>query len=138
KGGSELASGGLLLAPIKAAGAETDPTYRYLRDLDTDAEDVEASRLLYVAATRAENRLHLLACLGCDKDGELKRPTSHTLLARAWPAAEAHFQTKYQPVTHPAPARENNSINRLPSSFSLPSLPAQAKWSAPPEGRDEE
>ncbi len=29
KGGSERpASGGLLLAPIKATGAETDPTYR--------------------------------------------------------------------------------------------------------------
>jgi len=52
---------GLLLAPIKATGAETDPTYRYLRDLNADAEDVESSRLLYVAATRAENRLHLLA-----------------------------------------------------------------------------
>ena len=75
KGGSEPpASGGLLLAPIKATGAETDPTYRYLRDLNADAEDVESSRLLYVAATRAEKRLHLLACLGCDKDGELKKP----------------------------------------------------------------
>src|SRR5213075_295286 len=120
KGGSELASGGLLLAPIKAAGAETDNTYRYLRDLDTDAEDVEASRLLYVAATRAENRLHLLACLGYDKDGELKRPTSHTLLSRAWSAAEPHFQTKHQHAAHSAPVREINSINRLPSSFLLP------------------
>jgi ATP-dependent helicase/nuclease subunit A len=81
-------SGGLLLAPIKATGAETDPTYRYLRDLNADAEDVESSRLLYVAATRAEKRLHLMACLGCDKDGELKRPAAHTLLSRAWSAAE--------------------------------------------------
>src|SRR5205814_8426876 len=94
KGGGASAPGGLLLAPIKAAGTETDNTYRYLRDLDTDAEDVEASRLLYVAATRAENRLHLLACLGRDKDGELKRPTAHTLLARAWPVAEGSFNAE--------------------------------------------
>src|SRR5213075_1350619 len=111
--------GGLLLAPIKATGAEEDPTYKYLARLNTEAEDVESSRLLYVAATRAENRLHLLACLGCDKDGALKRPTSHTLLSRAWPAAEAHFQTKYQHAAHSAPVREINSINRLSSSFSL-------------------
>src|SRR5204863_3761630 len=118
KGGSEpSASGGLLLAPIKETGAETDATYRYLRDLDTDAEDVEASRLLYVAATRAESRLHLLACLGCDKDGEVKHPTSHTLLSRAWSAAEPFFQTKHQPATQSTPARQINSINRLPTSF---------------------
>src|SRR6266571_1093768 len=57
KGGSEpSASGGLLLAPIKATGSDPDPTYDYLRDLDSEAEDTEASRLLYVAATRAKNR----------------------------------------------------------------------------------
>src|SRR5687768_10073585 len=95
KGGSELsASGGLLLAPIKATGAETDPTYRYLRDLNAYADDVESSRLLYVAATRAEQRLHLMACLGCDRDGELKRPAAHTLLSRAWSVAEPHFSAE--------------------------------------------
>src|SRR5207248_9033127 len=120
-------SGGLLMAPIKATGSDSDATYRYLARLDTEAEDVEASRLLYVAATRAEHRLHLLACLGCDKDGNLKRPTSHTLLSRAWPAAEPHFQTKHQVAAPPARAREINSINRLPPSFSLPSLPTQVK-----------
>jgi ATP-dependent helicase/nuclease subunit A len=138
KGGSEpSASGGLLLAPIKATGADEDATYKYLSRLNTEAEDVESSRLLYVAATRAEKNLHLLACLGCDKDGELKRPSSHTLLSRAWPAAEAFFQTKHQPATQLPPAARVASINRLPTSLSLPSLPAQVKWSAPPEGRDE-
>src|SRR5207248_9122213 len=114
-------SGGLLMAPIKATGSDSDATYRYLARLDTEAEDVEASRLLYVAATRAENRLHLLACLGCDKDGNLKRPTSHTLLSRAWSAAEAHFQAKHQTATQLTAPREINSINRLPASFSLAS-----------------
>jgi ATP-dependent exoDNAse (exonuclease V) beta subunit len=128
----------LLLAPIKAAGSDSDATYKYLDRLDTEAEDVEASRLLYVAATRAEDRLHLLACLGCDKDGNIKRPTSHTLLSRAWPAAEPFFQTKHQVDPHAAPAPEVNTINRLPSGFQLPSMSNQVQWSAPPEGRDEE
>ena len=55
-------AGSLLFAPIKETGGDDDPAYRYLRDLDAEADDTEASRLLYVAATRAERRLHLLAC----------------------------------------------------------------------------
>ena len=51
-------------------------------DLNAYADDVESSRLLYVAATRAEQHLHLLACLGCDRDGELKNPAADTLLSR--------------------------------------------------------
>ena len=142
KGGSEpSASGGLLLAPIKATGAETDPTYRYLRDLNTDAEDVESSRLLYVAATRAENRLHLLACLGCDKDGELKKPTARSLLSRAWPAAEGSFHAEVAtaaPHVVPAKAGTQFLVNRLARGFRVPGLPAAVRWTALPEGREEE
>ncbi|HEY5898503.1 MAG TPA: hypothetical protein VIV54_13125 [Burkholderiales bacterium] len=130
----------MLLAPIKATGSDSDPTYRYLSRLEADAEDTEASRLLYVAATRAEKHLHLLACLGCDKDGELKKPSSHTLLSRAWSAAEPFFKP-LQHATEPAPAAfaaNASAINRLPSAFRAPDLPAPVQWTAPPQGRDEE
>ena len=138
KGGSEpKASGGLLLAPIKATGSDSDPTYRYLARLDTEAEDTESSRLLYVAATRAENRLHLLACLGCDKDGELKRPSAHTLLSCAWPVAQAHFHAELHIAQEVALPREANSINRLAAAFQLPTLPHPAQWTTSPESRDE-
>ena len=49
----------MLLAPIKATGSDSDPIYRYLARLDTEAEDREASRLLYVAATRAKQNLFM-------------------------------------------------------------------------------
>jgi ATP-dependent helicase/nuclease subunit A len=140
KGGSELqASGGLLLAPIKPTGAETDPTYRYLRDLNADAEDVESSRLLYVAATRAENGLHLLACLGCDKDGELKRPIARSLLARAWPVAEGFFHAGEAAAApeETSDAAEIYSVNRLAPAFRSPASPEPVRWAAPPEGREE-
>src|SRR6185295_5252559 len=97
---------GLLLAPIKPTGFDSDPTYRYLARLDTEAEDTEASRLFYVAATRAEKRLHVLACLACDKDGNVKRPNAHTLLGRAWPVGEAFFHTTHQVDVNAIPARE--------------------------------
>src|SRR5688500_5899335 len=141
KGGSEPpASGGLLLAPIKATGEETHPTYRYLRDLDAEAEDVESSRLLYVAATRAENRLHLMACLGCDKDGELKKPIARSLLSRAWAVAGAYFRAENAEATetHASTRERLYSVNRLARAFRVPSLPAAVQWMASAEGRDEE
>ena len=55
-----LPGGGLLIAPVDETGGEKEPLYQYVRQLDREAEDIEAGRLFYVAATRAESRLHLL------------------------------------------------------------------------------
>jgi ATP-dependent exoDNAse (exonuclease V) beta subunit len=134
-----LSSGGLLLAPIKATGSDSDATYRYLARLDGEAEDTEASRLLYVAATRAESELHLLACLGCDKDGELKRPSAHTLLSRAWNVAEPSFSVE-NALAAPAAATaaaKATTINRLPAGFRAPDMPPGVRWSGTVEGREE-
>src|SRR4029079_2781860 len=69
----------LLLAPIKEAGASEDAIYDYLARLDGEKESHEEARLLYVAATRAKNRLHLLGCVRCDHDGP-KTPGRGSLL----------------------------------------------------------
>ena len=50
----------LLLAPINPTGGDDDPIYEFIRDLDKAKADHENARLLYVAATRAKHRLHLL------------------------------------------------------------------------------
>jgi ATP-dependent exoDNAse (exonuclease V) beta subunit len=139
KGRSEPASGGVLLAPIKPTGAETDPTYRYLRDLNADADDVESSRLLYVAATRAEKRLHLMACLGCDKEGELRKPAAHSLLSCAWGVASPSFEPRQALVVQEGTRTSDPSVvKRLARRFQVPPLPAPVHWSAPPAARDEE
>src|SRR5688572_20032651 len=143
KGGSEPGrAGGLLLAPIKETGADDDPAYRYLKDLDLEAEDTEAARLLYVAATRAENRLHLLACTKCDEHGGLKPPHSRSLLARAWPVAEAHYaamvpeQLAMDFMHAPRPAF--TSLTRLELDLDRILPPEPVRWKAPPEGSEEE
>lgn len=129
----------MLLAPIKATGSDKDPAYSYLRDLHAEAEDTEASRLLYVAATRAERHLHLLACVKCDDHGEPKPPSAHTLLARAWPVAEEFFSAAPLAPEREAPEPEATySINRLAPSFRMPGLLEPARWTPPPEGREEE
>jgi ATP-dependent exoDNAse (exonuclease V) beta subunit len=121
---------------MRPTGGERDPTYDYLRDLDSEAEDMEAARLLYVAATRAKSRLHLLACLDCDKDGELKKPFAHSLLERAWPVASPFFTTREHPDRRPREGGDPVSVftlNRLARDFRPPAVPPPAKWSAPPE-----
>jgi len=129
-----------LLAPIKATGEDTHPTYRYLRDLNAEAEDVESSRLLYVAATRAENHLHLMACLGCDKDGELKRPIARSLLSRAWPVAEGRFSAEGAGADEDANERvgQISSVNRLARGFRLPPPPDTVRWISRSEDKDQE
>ena len=52
RGGDGAAA--LLLAPIQEAGAEDDPIYRWLQKVEAEKERLEAGRLLYVAATRAQ------------------------------------------------------------------------------------
>ncbi|MGH8738818.1 MAG: UvrD-helicase domain-containing protein, partial [Burkholderiales bacterium] len=61
-----LPGGRLLLAPIDETGGAREPLYQYVQTLDRKAEDIEAGRLFYVAATRAESRLHLLGCVKVD------------------------------------------------------------------------
>jgi ATP-dependent helicase/nuclease subunit A len=134
---------GLLLAPIDETGGEKEPLYRYVRDLDKEAEDIEAGRLLYVAATRAESRLHLLACLKVDEDGVVKMPSKRSLLGIAWDAlpnipipvrAEGFGQAPSPPVGE---GRGEGVLRRLPADFEMPRAPEATEWKSPLEGREE-
>src|SRR6185295_14384890 len=127
-----VGTSGVLLAPIKATGSDDEPTYQYLGKLEREAERIDAAR--------AKHRLHLMACVGLDDKGELKKPNKHTLLERAWPVAEAAFQELPLARPHalqPPPARIKTT-RRLPDSFRMPPLPAAVRWDAPPEGREED
>ena len=87
--GGEGGSNDLLLAPIQETGADEDPIYLWLEKLEGEKERLEEVRLLYVAATRAKQRLHLLGSTSATqaKDGalELKVPPNRSLLGRIWP-----------------------------------------------------
>jgi ATP-dependent exoDNAse (exonuclease V) beta subunit len=88
------ADGSILMAPIRPASQAKEAAYDYLRELEKAASRREMERLLYVAATRAAKRLHLLgyARLEPRKDGPaVRKPPVTSLLGKAWPAAEAAF-----------------------------------------------
>jgi len=130
----ELPDRSLLLAPIKETGSESEPAYEYLRRLDREAEDTEAARLLYVAATRAKRRLHLLAC------PTATMPRARSLLACAWPVAEAIFAGTEPPEKEDAAVAERvpTVLRCLAEGWQLPAPPAPVDWSAPPEERGAE
>ena len=153
RAGGEGQERGLLLAPIDETGGEKEPLYQYVRELDKQAEDIEAGRLLYVAATRAESRLHLLACLKVDEDGVVKMPSKRSLLGIAWralpgipiPSPLASKSVKEGTVSLPLDGggqgrgREGvGELRRLPADFNMPKAPEASGWTSPEEGRDEE
>ena len=133
-----MPGGRLLLAPIDETGGDKEPLYHYVRMLDRDAEDIEAGRLFYVAATRAESRLHLLGCVKVDEDGVLKKPSRRSLLGIAWDALEDQIAL---PAAATAEKEERerlpDELKRLPADFKLPDPPEPVKWTAPDEGREE-
>ena len=79
----------LLVAPMRQKGSDkAEPTaYDYLRKLEAERAAHESERLLYVAATRAIRRLHLVGSAAADekKDDGLKPPASGSLLRLLWP-----------------------------------------------------
>lgn len=128
----------LMLAPIQATGADVDSIYRWLEKLDRDKERFEADRLLYVAATRAKRKLHLLGHTGLsDSDGknQPKEPASESLLRRLWPIVRFHYGgavAAFAPTQSKAIENENNSIDaricRLQTDWVLPDAPHSVMW----------
>lgn len=122
----------LVLAPIQPRGDEADPTYRFIRQLEADKQAYEDGRLLYVAATRARRRLHLLGAVKRDGDGAPKAPPPSSLLAQLWPAvaqAYADAATAAPPEEAVAPPAPDETLappplRRLVSGWTAPPLPA--------------
>ena len=138
----------LLLAPIQETGTVTDRIYSWLEKLDGEKEHFEDERLLYVAATRAKARLHLLGSTGlvCGRDGvfELKPPAVKALLSKIWPVVKCAYAEVAARAISPANPfitdgeesrrQEKYSIDqllrRLVSGWVLPAPPPPAQWNA--------
>ena len=123
-----VAGGRLLLAPIDEAGAGEDPAYKYIRELDREAEDIEAARLFYVAATRAKQRLHLLAVCKPTEEGAPKDPFYRSLLAKIWWQARGHFGPAPAQVAEAERAPIPNFLYRLRADFTPPVVPPGVIW----------
>jgi ATP-dependent exoDNAse (exonuclease V) beta subunit len=138
-GANRGGDGELLLAPIRAAGSDSDAIYDYIARLERERQSHEDVRLLYVAATRARTRLHLLASAPLKQKGdaiELAEPKTGTLLAPLWPAVRDIFMVAMQGQPVPektsaaAPVRAPASISRLAPGWLLPPPPEAVRIAA--------
>lgn len=119
--------GGIVFAPIKAAGTDSDPMYRWIEMLERERSARERGRLLYVAATRAKRVLHLLGTVRV-KDTEegavLQEPRTGSMLRMLWSEVKSHFesvvQTKPQQDLFAAASGPSLRVRRLPLQWQPP------------------
>ena len=135
--------GGLLAGTIREQGGEADPVYRYIGQVDKDRDAHETGRLLYVAATRARDRLHLLGRIPCkstEAGYELASPAQGSFLDKLWFVLQDPFRQAMDrlDVSEPQPEpREEPRIllQRLPPDWQRPEPPqppARITGSTPP------
>lgn len=122
----------LLLAPIRARHEEPDAISRTLKRLDGERARNEDARLLYVAGTRARERLHLLGHCPLRENGgevQLGRPEAGSLLEQLWPAVRQIFQARLDAgagaAALPSAAAVNGDqpLRRLALAWQCPSPP---------------
>jgi ATP-dependent exoDNAse (exonuclease V) beta subunit len=114
----------LIAAPVHSKGSKNKGLpnlYDYIKNLEKIRSNNEVVRLLYVAATRSQRQLHLIASMQKNNDGELK-PVANSLLAALWPAvAKAFIETPEQaPLATTTkgldPRQFKAQLQRLPSA----------------------
>jgi len=133
-GGTEL-----LFGPVKPAYSSEEPrTSAWIKRLQSEMGRLESGRLLYVAATRAKRRLHLLGHASIKRDGTLT-VDSGSLLSPLWPALESNWKEAAE--AYLAAAEEGCEAGskqpvdaslhlaavprwRLPAGWACPSAPA--------------
>ena len=116
---------------------------KFISSIENRREAFEASRLLYVAATRAERKLHLFASLNPNARKQIQ-PRASTPLAHLWPSLEStelpaladrleSFESAEESEAALPPAIPQQ-FRRLPSSWQLPPPPPaieSARWQDP-------
>jgi ATP-dependent exoDNAse (exonuclease V) beta subunit len=86
-----------LVAPLQRKRADRSRAKEWVDRVYRERESQETRRILYVAATRAREELHLFARPACkEKDGELTLVDPvNSLLATAWPALEEEVRARF-------------------------------------------
>lgn len=120
---------GMVLAPIKAEGSEGDSIYAWIELLERQRILRERARLLYVAATRAKQHLHLLGSVTATvHEGEtvLRPPASGSMLQMLWHAVESDFAAATATASASASRAEApaQKLRRLPPDWRPPQLMA--------------
>ena len=114
----------VLLAP---ASNDEDPIYKFLERHERAKDRHESRRLLYVAATRARERLHLIGHAKQTKDGP--KPIGGSLLELLWPMVTPGMQVPVAATQVTKPAER--PLSRLPVDFQTPPAQSGITWRRP-------
>ncbi len=104
-----------LIAPFQAKGADREKSKAWVDRVYRERESQEMRRILYVAATRAREELHLFArpAYKVESPGDLSLATpNNCLLATAWPALKEEVQSRFEEwkTTLPRPAVPDEKV----------------------------
>ncbi len=119
----------LLLAPLAPRGDEQDPLHSYLGRMEHQRDLQELRRLLYVAATRAREKLHLLGHAKVLKNGDLKADAG-SLLSLFWDYAQGQFQGLEESADDKDYALASKPLRRLVADWKAPE-PAKPEYLFP-------
>ena len=117
-----------LLAGLKPRDENSGANkYDYLNELIKQRHQNELRRLLYVATTRAKQRLHLVAQL----DGEDPKPRKNSFLELLWEPVNATPATRIETKPSAASMLLEPEIERLPENWQPPPWPDD--WAGLPD-----
>ena len=113
----------LIAAPWRPKHLRDDKpsTYDYLQGLESERSANEAARVLYVAATRAIRRLHLVAAVKRNSSGEVKAPAG-TLLELLWENVGGDFRRA---------AEQTPPLDKVPNADEAIFVPQLIRLTAP-------
>ncbi len=123
----------LLAAPGRQGRANR--VYEYLNLLTRSEADHELGRILYVGATRARRRLHLVATAEVELDAESgtarwRTPRSATALGKLWKVLHEEIAPPPAGNSETPPRTSPPPLLRLAGGFVLPPLPPSVPPSA--------
>jgi len=117
-----------LVAPLQPKGADRGKAKQWVDLVYRERESQETRRILYVAATRAREELHLFARpeYRTERDGSLSlADPKNSLLATAWPALEDEVRARFaawnaapqaiEPEIESIAASEETNLLTMPS-----------------------
>ena len=121
----------VILAPVSATGEEEESWHHYLHVLEQERERYERGRLLYVAATRARERLHLLGHTTVDDSVHPpvpRAPAKGSFLALLWPRVRSVFEQAAEVASDVGVGTDErvsgtSGIRRFPASWRIPAAP---------------
>jgi ATP-dependent helicase/nuclease subunit A len=111
-----------LVAPMQPKGADRGKAKKWVDDIRLEKEKQETRRILYVAATRAREELHLFArpsYRGKKGHSQILVEPSKSLLATAWPALKQQVTEQFEEWKEKAPslpAEDTTVITALAAS----------------------